>query len=282
MRGTALLDEWQEVPEVLPAVKRAVDSGAAPGRFLLTGSMRSDSDAGLWPGTGRLIRLPMGPLTRGEIDGHGPAPSTGLLSRLRAEGPAGVKTPHSPPDLPGYLALSVIGGMPPQLDLSGAGRRRWYLSYLDQLATQDARATGERPDPARLRAYLRSLAECSAGLPTATTLYESAGINARTAAGYDRLLIDLGVLDAVPAWTSNRLKRSMLRRKLYLTDAGPTAAALSVDATDLMCDGAHLEWLRDRLGKRFVAGLVLHTGPGLFTLSDRVVAAPIACLWEPA
>jgi hypothetical protein len=33
------LDEWQEVPTVLGAVKRAVDEDPRPGRFLLTGSV---------------------------------------------------------------------------------------------------------------------------------------------------------------------------------------------------------------------------------------------------
>jgi hypothetical protein len=33
-----LIDEWQEVPGVLGAVKRAVDEGADRGSFVLTGS----------------------------------------------------------------------------------------------------------------------------------------------------------------------------------------------------------------------------------------------------
>ena len=36
-----LLDEWQEVPQVLGAVKRACDAEPRPGRFLLTGSVRA-------------------------------------------------------------------------------------------------------------------------------------------------------------------------------------------------------------------------------------------------
>lgn len=40
MPEPALLDEWQAVPEVLGAVKRAVDDDPRPGRFLLTGSVR--------------------------------------------------------------------------------------------------------------------------------------------------------------------------------------------------------------------------------------------------
>src|SRR3954452_17855133 len=37
-----LVDEWQVVPEVLGAVKRAVDDDPRPGRFILTGSSQTD------------------------------------------------------------------------------------------------------------------------------------------------------------------------------------------------------------------------------------------------
>ena len=36
--GTAFIDEWQLVPSVWNVVRRAVDDGAPPGRFLLAGS----------------------------------------------------------------------------------------------------------------------------------------------------------------------------------------------------------------------------------------------------
>jgi predicted AAA+ superfamily ATPase len=39
-----LLDEWQAVPEVLGAVKRAVDRDSHPGRYLVTGSVRAELD----------------------------------------------------------------------------------------------------------------------------------------------------------------------------------------------------------------------------------------------
>ncbi len=44
-------------------------------------------------------------------------------------------------------------------------------------------------------------------------------------------------------------------------------------------DAKHLAWLRDTIGERFVAGIVLHTGPRAFSLGPRLVAAPIATLW---
>src|SRR5438876_6101029 len=46
-----LLDEWQYVPEVLGAVKRAVDERTGPGRFVLTGSAQADLTAAGWPAT---------------------------------------------------------------------------------------------------------------------------------------------------------------------------------------------------------------------------------------
>lgn len=44
-------------------------------------------------------------------------------------------------------------------------------------------------------------------------------------------------------------------------------------------DARHLEWLREQLGERFLAGAVLHTGPRPFRLSERIFALPICVLW---
>lgn len=41
----------------------------------------------------------------------------------------------------------------------------------------------------------------------------------------------------------------------------------------------HLRWLRERLGDRFVVGVVLHTGPRSFILEERISAIPISTLW---
>ncbi len=44
-------------------------------------------------------------------------------------------------------------------------------------------------------------------------------------------------------------------------------------------DAKHLVWMRDRLGERFLAGAVLHTGPRPFQLAERIFALPICALW---
>ncbi len=45
-------------------------------------------------------------------------------------------------------------------------------------------------------------------------------------------------------------------------------------------DARHLGWLRDQIGERFAAGVVLHTGPASFPLGERLWALPISALWS--
>jgi hypothetical protein len=44
-------------------------------------------------------------------------------------------------------------------------------------------------------------------------------------------------------------------------------------------DAEHLRWLREELGERFLAGLVLRTGPRMYELDKKIIAAPIAVIW---
>ena len=79
-------------------------------------------------------------------------------------------------------------------------------SYLDDLLTRDAATVQERKDPVRLRRYFEAVCLHMAGMPTDLSLYQEAGVNAKTAASYDRLLESLYVVEQVPAWPNNRLK----------------------------------------------------------------------------
>jgi predicted AAA+ superfamily ATPase len=167
-----------------------------------------------------------------------------------------------------------------------------------------------------------------------------------TALDYDDLLTRLYVIEAMPAWETNRLKRLTRTAKRYVIEPALIAAALRLDVPGVLRDGnllgrlldtfvaaqlraetavsesrprlyhlrtqssreeidlvaelgggrvigvevkadaapdrraaRHLRWLRDRLGERFVAGVVLHTGPRAFELDAHIVAAPISAIW---
>ncbi|SNQ45758.1 putative ATPase (AAA+ superfamily) [Frankia canadensis] len=340
-----LLDEWQMVPTVLGAVKRAVDTDPRPGRFIVTGSVRADLEADNWPGTGRLVRIAMTGLAVREIVHRAEAPT--FLDRLAAGEVESLALPPDVPDLRDYVEMALRGGFPESaLHLSARARARWLDGYLDQLLTRDVEILGEHRDPARLRRYFEVLALNSAGLVQARTLHEGAGINARTADAYDRLLQNLLVAESVPAWSTNRLKRLVRGAKRYIVDPGLIGAALRLDVNAVLRDGdllgrildtfvaaqlraelpvgsarprlyhlrgekgqhevdllaelgaervigievkahaapdasaaRHLVWLRDELGDRFVAGVVLHTGPRRYRLAPDIHAVPICALW---
>ena len=336
-----LLDEWQVVPSVLGAVKRAVDSDRRSGRFVLTGSIRADLESETWPGTGRVIRLEMFPLSIGEQLG-----SAGLF--IEKVSTSSLTLSGELPDLRGYVELALSGGFPePTLELSERTRGRWLSSYVDQILTRDVLSqTGDR-DPEKLGRYFQAYTLNSAGLATEKTIYDAARINRETALGYNQLLSNLMVIDEVPAWTSNRLKRLVLSPKRYLIDSALYAGYLGVDVDGVMRDGdvlgrlldtfvtaqvraqltaankpcklyhlrqeqgrrevdliieigaskiigveikstssptskdaQHLKWLKENLGKDFIAGIVLHTGPQIYELGDGIIAAPICTLWS--
>lgn len=341
LTGPALLDEWQAVPEVLAAVRRAVDADPTPGRFILTSSMHTNRAPSLWPGTGRIGRVPMVGLSQAELTADGAR--VDLIERLVHPGDHIARSDWRLPD---YVDLAVRGGMPAVV-LRGSNPTRWYADYLDQFIDHDVRETGSISEPDLLRRYVAALTENLARSPSNTTVLTAANVNAKTAARYDVILSEMGLLDLAPSWSTNGLDRLVKQPKIYITDTGVAAAALEADAEDVLADGRlfgrmidafvaaqirpavaalprprrihhlrnrggrheidlivdlgrrrgvvaievkaaaevtrhdarHLTWLRDALGENFASGIVLHTGPDGFELSDRIVAAPISLLW---
>jgi len=340
-----LIDEWQLVPEVLGAVKRAVDEDPRPGRFVLTGSSQADLSTAGWPATGRIVRLTMYPLTGRERHGDPTLPS--LVDRLLAEGGDAFGTDTSGWDLHGYLTDALASGWPEALRVSGErARDRWLTSYVDHLVTREAPSLGVARDPLRMRRYLQAIAANTAGVPNHKLLYDAAGIGRPAAAAYDDLLDALFITERVPAWAGNQMDRAVRLPKRYLIDPGLLGALLRVDIRRALRDGdllgrildtyvtaqiraecaasvvgadlfhvrdangrhevdllveardgsviaieikataapssadaRHLEWFKDRLGPAFAAGLVVHTGPRVFRLAERITAVPISLLW---
>jgi predicted AAA+ superfamily ATPase len=245
MRGLPepiLLDEWQAVPGVLGAVKRAVDTRPEPGRYLVTGSVRSDVEGELWPGTGRLTRIPMFGMTIREQLGLGSfVPFFDRVAAGEDLAPA-VDTP----DLRGYVDLLLRSGFPePTLRLAESPRRRWLDSYVEHLLTRDAEQVDRGRDPWRLRRYLEALALNTAGIVDDRTLFEAAGINRKTALAYERLLVNLAVVEAIPAWTSNRLKRLILSPKRYVVEPALVGTVLGINVDFVIRNGDLLGRLLD-------------------------------------
>jgi len=221
-----LLDEWQEVPGVLGAIKRSVDADAHPGRFILTGSVNATLDVNTWPATGRVVRMPVFPMTQREIaDALDAGPS--FVERLwaaRLDAFAGAKPA---PDVRGYLAMALHGGFPDAaLNRDDVTAQLWFANYVDELVHRDAALVRHGVDAGRFAAFAEAVAANTAGVVGLSTLLEACRIDRRTASVYWNMLQDLFVAEAMRAWWSSRLTRLVATEKRYLVDGGLAAAVL--------------------------------------------------------
>ncbi|MGH3272711.1 MAG: ATP-binding protein [Streptosporangiaceae bacterium] len=299
MPEPVLLDEWQEVPELMGAVRRAVDDDSRPGRFLLTGSARARRGARAWSGIGRVVNIRMYGLTVRESLGRTQGPA--FLERLAAADLGAFPAAADPPDLRGYVEMALRGGYPePVLRLAGAARLAWLDTYVDQLVTRDAESLEGARDPVLLRRYLDALCASTGGVVADKTLYDAAGISRVTAGAYERLLSDLFVFEALPAWSSNRLTRLVKGPKRYLTDSSLVAAALRLDQRSVLRDGdilgrlidtfavaqlraeaelspqrPRLYHVREKDGRHEIDVLAETTGGDVIALEIKATAAPV-------
>ena len=200
LRPPVILDEWQEVPELLSAVKRSVDADPAPGRYILTGSVRAELEDRVWPGTGRLLQVPMYGMSVREVLGRvGMVP---FIDKVIDTGPGGIAAPDDPLTVRDYLDLMLAGSFPePSLRIPVTARRRWFAGYVEQMIPRDVPAVAPRRDPELLRRYLSVLAVNTAGIAAESTLWSAAGINAKTAQAYQTLFQRMFVLDLSPPGT---------------------------------------------------------------------------------
>lgn len=233
MPEPTLLDEWQDVPSVLGAVKRAVDLDPRSGRFLLTGSVRGEV-MDTWPATGRVVKVPVFPLTRRELSGR--ADGDLFVDRATTPNPD-LFPPAEPASVFDYVGWAAEGGLPDAvLHRSGRQRRQWLRTYLDQLVTTDARLAGGKPDRRRFATYTEALAINSAGVVDEVTLQDAARISRVTAHSYQDLLEALFFCEQVPAWWSDRLTRLTALPKRYLIDTSLMAVLLRADEATMAKD----------------------------------------------
>lgn len=233
------LDEIQRAPELLHAVKRAVDRHRTPGRFLLTGSanlllMRQVSESL----AGRASYLTLWPMTRGEQRGEG---RCGVWEELLATPDAEwldllMARPAEPED---WRALARRGGFPtPAVTMRGAAERAiWFDGYVRtylERDLQDLASISALPDFRRLmRAACLRLGQ----LLNQTELGRDVALPQPTVHRWLNLLETSYLLVRLPAYAVNRTKRLIKTPKLYWGDTG---VALHL-AGSPEPEGAHLE-----------------------------------------
>ena len=227
-----LIDEWQRLPETWDLVRRAVDDGAAPASFLLTGSASPDG-TGRHSGAGRIPTLRMRPLTLSERLG-GTSVSLGeLLEGRRPK--LGGETAFGLGD---YVEEILASGFPGLRDTSGRALRLQLDGYVERIVDRDFPELGHAVrNPAGLRRWMAAYAAATATttslekIRAAATGDEGERLSKDAARPYRTILERLWLLDPVPPWqpTRRHLSRLSAASKHHLAD--PALAARLLGAT---------------------------------------------------
>jgi len=233
-----LIDEWQRLPEVWDIVRRAVDDGAAPGSFLLTGSAVPDPPPS-HSGAARIVTVRMRPLALSERLQTASVSLAELLSGKRT--PVTGTTNFALTD---YADEVLASGLPGLRSLSDRSRRRQLDGYVDRIVDRDipADAGVVIRNPAALRRWMAAYAAASSTTASFETVRDAASAgnehkpSKNATQAYRDALARVWVLDEVPAWipSNNHLSELGHAPKHQLTDPALAAQLLGVQPSTLL------------------------------------------------
>ncbi|MBM6978692.1 MAG: ATP-binding protein [Actinomyces succiniciruminis] len=212
--GLLVIDEFQRVPELALALKVEIDSDRSAGRYLLTGSVTTSP---FQPATdslaGRVIGTRVFGFSQGEIAGREEDFVAAVLhGALDGDYRSGMERGD-------YVDLLAAGSMPEAYRLPQRFRADWLDSYISRLLGRDLRELSRLSDPHRLRSLLVGLAATQGSETVIARMGSEINLSASTTASYLELLRALYLVDRLPPWTPNLLKREVGRSKYLLTDS---------------------------------------------------------------
>ena len=223
-----ILDEIQHVPELFSALKIAVDRDRTPGQFILTGSANAllvprlaDSLAG------RMEILRLHPLAQCELAARQPD----FLDRIFDSG----FPTRTSERLGRELASRIVaGGYPAALARSTHGRRAaWYRNYIGTLIQRDVQDLARIRNLDVLPQLLTLAAGQTAQLRNISDLAGPFQVSRPTIQEYVALLEAIFLIDILPPWHSNRLKRLVKSPKLHMGDTGVACSLLGLNSQSL-------------------------------------------------
>ncbi|MGO8959440.1 MAG: ATP-binding protein [Streptosporangiaceae bacterium] len=232
--GLLVIDEIQRAPELLLAIKVAVDADPRPGRFLLTGSARLLGLRDL-PDTlpGRMETIELWPFSQGEMD----RTADNFIDAAFSLGPE--LRHESTLSRADYADRIVRGGLPEAVARADPRRRGRFLdAYVQNLIDRQVTQLGEIARAAQLKALVGLLAARSGQLVAAGSLEADLQISRPTVARYMSLLEDIFLIKRIPGWSRNLGTRATATSKLIFVDSGMAAQLLSVDSHALRRPGA--------------------------------------------
>jgi hypothetical protein len=215
--GALFLDEIQYAPELLSAVKRAVDRDRRPGRFVLSGSQHLAVVKGMSESlAGRVAFVDLHPFclreTAGETDRdflQNWVQNPGVLT--------GGQVRHANRQ---WYHTIWRGGFPALLDAPDHLLPSYFDGYFRTYVERDLRRVANVGDLQVFGQFCRLLAGLTGCEINATELGRELGIDRRTALAWKSILASSYQWIEIPPFSRNAVKRVVGKSKGYATDTG--------------------------------------------------------------
>ena len=230
-----MIDEVQYAPELFSYIKIAIDNGADPGTFWLTGSqsfkLMSLAQESL---AGRVAILHMSGLSQHEIFGSGEnQPFTLELSVLKER-----EKNHSPADINGIYERIWKGSMPGIISGKYSDRDVFYSSYLQTYIDRDVKDQIQLTDSLLFSDFVRAAA-CRAGqMLNVHDIAQDVGVSDDTAKRWLKVLEKSDVIFFLRPYSNNLLKRTVKTPKMYFFDTGLVAYLTRYSSAEILANGA--------------------------------------------
>jgi predicted AAA+ superfamily ATPase len=223
------IDEVQMVPDMVPAIKMAVDEANRKGMFLLTGSSDMFRNARIKESlAGRMASFNLYPLSYAEINGR----DINVIDKFFGDDFARFDRNFAAIPEREWIEAVINGGYPEVYLIPQRAKKAWFAFYIQSRIAKDiAMIDNIQLDKiSHLDKLLRVLASQVASLVNYTHIANAIGLADKTVQKYIQLLEALYIVKLVPAYSSNQLKRVVKKPKVHFIDSGLASYLLNVDA----------------------------------------------------
>ena len=230
-----LIDEVQYAPELFSYIKMAIDKGAAPGSFWLTGSQPFKL-MGLAQETlaGRIAIIHMPSLSQHEIYGTGETePFSVDLEKLKRRS----KT-NKLADLNEIYRRIWNGSLPGHVSGKYTDRDLFYSSYLQTYIERDVKEIADIEDTMLFSDFIRSAACRTGQMLNVSDIAQDVGISNDTAKRWLKILEKSDIIFFLRPYSNNLLKRTIKTPKMYFFDTGLVAYLTRYSSPEVLANGA--------------------------------------------
>lgn len=229
--GPALIDEVQRAPDLLFAIKGAVDRNQRPGQFLLTGSANILTAPKVYEAlTGRMEIVQLWPLSQAEIE----EANSNFVDALFSGRPPQID--HAPIGREAFVERVAQGGFAEARLRPGRRRDRWFESYLKTTFERDLRDIADVAKLAEMPRLLRLLATQAANIFNSRNIARSLTITHPTVQTYAKLLETIFLVKRIPAWRPGLGGRESHAPKVCVVDSGLLAHLLGANEERIASD----------------------------------------------